>query len=191
MEIKTCIKCNIEKKLECFPDTKSYYSGKVYKRNVCRSCRYAAEDKDKKRLRDKRRNHKRRNTLKYKIWSKEYHIKKYETDIEYKIKYLLRRRFRLALKNNAKSGSAVKDLGCSIEEFKVYIESKFQPGMSWDNHGYGDDKWHIDHIIPLSSFDLTNKNELIKACHYTNLQPLWQKDNLKKGAKICLTKPQL
>ena len=55
--------------------------------------------------------------------------------------------------------------------------------MSWDNHGFGDDKWHIDHIIPCSNFDLTKKEEQKKCFNYKNLQPLWQKDNLSKGNK--------
>jgi hypothetical protein len=84
-----------------------------------------------------------------------------------------------AVRNNQKAGSAVKDLGCSVDELKLYLSSKFADHMSWDNYG----EWHIDHIVPLSSFDLTNREELLKACHYTNLQPLWAKDNLKKGAK--------
>jgi hypothetical protein len=70
-------------------------------------------------------------------------------------------------------------LGCSIPELKTYLESKFQEGMSWENWGiYG---WHIDHIIPLDAFNLTNREEFLKACHYTNLQPLWAEENLKKG----------
>ena len=81
--------------------------------------------------------------------------------------------------NNYKTGSAVKDLGCDIKEFKKYIESKWSQGMSWDNYGYNG--WHIDHIIPLVNFDLTDKKQLKEACHYGNLQPLWKNDNLEKS----------
>ena len=70
-------------------------------------------------------------------------------------------------------------MGCTEVELKTYLESKFQPGMSWDN--YGRTGWHIDHIRPLSSFDLSNADEQARACHYTNLQPLWAKENLSKG----------
>ncbi len=105
---------------------------------------------------------------------------RYENDIQYRLSNNLRSRLRLALKNNQKLGSAVLDLGCSVGELKEYLEGKFQPEMSWNN--YGD--WHIDHVLPLSSFDLTNEEEFKKACHYTNLQPLWAEDNLKKGASI-------
>lgn len=91
----------------------------------------------------------------------------------------LRTRLNNALKN--KSGSAVTDLGCSIDELIIYLENLFLPGMTWENKGrYG---WHIDHIIPLASFDLTKREQTKKACHYTNLQPLWAKDNLSKGSK--------
>jgi hypothetical protein len=85
-----------------------------------------------------------------------------------------------ALTHSLKSGSSINDLGCSVRELKIYLESKFQSGMSWDNHG----EWHIDHIKPLSSFNLSNRDEYLKACHYTNLQPLWAKDNFKKNNKI-------
>jgi hypothetical protein len=71
-------------------------------------------------------------------------------------------------------------LGTSIESVRTHIETLWQPGMSWDNHGkYG---WHIDHIIPLSS--CKNEEDMVKLCYYTNLQPLWWKDNLVKGNKI-------
>ena len=70
-------------------------------------------------------------------------------------------------------------LGCSIEKLWEHLESKFQPGMTRENHG----KWHIDHIRPCISFNLTDLEQQKICFHYTNLQPLWAEDNLKKGAK--------
>jgi hypothetical protein len=105
-----------------------------------------------------------------------------KSDIHLKLKVRLRKRFWQSLKHSYKSGSAVKDLGCTVEELKTYLENKFQPGMTWDNYGYYG--WHIDHIKPLATFDLTNREQWLEACHYTNLQPLWAKDNLSKGDKV-------
>jgi hypothetical protein len=93
----------------------------------------------------------------------------------------LRTRLRRAIKRGHKAGSAVRDLGCSISQCREHIESQFRPGMSWDN--WARDGWHLDHRVPLSSFDLTDKKQFQAACHYTNLQPLWATENLKKGAK--------
>lgn len=76
----------------------------------------------------------------------------------------------------------MRDLGCSISELKEHLESKFEPGMTWSTWGIRG--WHIDHKIPLSSFDLTSTTECRSAFHYSNLQPLWWYDNLKKGASI-------
>lgn len=121
-----------------------------------------------------------KNTDKYKASLRKCHIQRLSTDPSYRLQRNLRKRLATALKNNYKSGSAVSDLGCSIDELKAYLESKFLPGMTWDNYGkYG---WHIDHIKPFSSFNLSNREELLKVCHYTNLQPLWWRDNLSKGA---------
>lgn len=78
--------------------------------------------------------------------------------------------------------SAVTDLGCSIEFLMEYLSSKFQEGMSWEN--YGKQGWHIDHILPLSKFNLEDPTEFKVANHYTNLQPLWAIDNLKKWNKV-------
>ena len=106
-----------------------------------------------------------------------------KTDINYLLITRLRSRIACAIRDKTKkTGSSVRDLGCSIGDFKLHLESLFQEEMSWEN--YGRTGWHIDHIIPLSSFDLTNREELLKACNYTNLQPLWAKDNLHKGCKI-------
>lgn len=103
-------------------------------------------------------------------------------DINFRLSMGLRARLNAAIKANVKKGSAVRDLGCSIEYLKQYLEAKFQPGMSWEN--YGIRGWHIDHIIPLSSFNLQNREELLKACHYSNLQPLWAIENIKKSNKV-------
>lgn len=108
--------------------------------------------------------------------------KRKKTDVHFKLKCSLRRRLGNALRGDCKAGSFIQDLGCSIEEFKIYLESKFQKGMSWSNYGfYG---WHIDHIIPLDHFDLTNKKEFKKAAHFTNTQPMWWRENISKGAMI-------
>ena len=103
-------------------------------------------------------------------------------DVNFKLGMYLRSRTHKAIVRGQRGGSAVQDLGCSIEELKTYLESKFQPGMTWDS--YGHKGWHIDHITPLCSFNLTDPEQFKKACHYTNLQPLWAKDNLSKGSKI-------
>jgi hypothetical protein len=86
----------------------------------------------------------------------------------------------LKLSGSRKVGSHIEALGCSIEQLRAHLEKQFQPGMSWDNYG----RWHIDHIIPLSAFNLSDPNQLSTACHFSNLQPLWKKDNAIKWAKI-------
>lgn len=101
--------------------------------------------------------------------------------INSKLRNNLRSRLNKAIKNEYRSGSAISDLGCSIEEFKKYIESQFKDGMNWNN--WSRTGWHIDHKVALANFDLTNEEELKKAVHHTNLQPMWAKDNLKKGVK--------
>jgi hypothetical protein len=100
---------------------------------------------------------------------------------QFKLSVSLRGRLRLAVKNGSRVGSAVRDLGCSIPELKAYLESLFEPGMSWGN--WTSDGWHIDHIIPLAAFDLTDPWQLKQACHYTNLRPMWATENMRKGAK--------
>ena len=79
-----------------------------------------------------------------------------------------------------RGASAVRNLGCTLDELVAHLESKFAPGMYWENYG----TWHIDHVRPLSSFDLTDPEECKTACHFTNLQPLWGPDNLAKGSKL-------
>lgn len=117
--------------------------------------------------------------------------KRRKTDLVFKLKCNLRGRISSIMnryikkrKTPAKAGSAVTDLGCSIPQFIIHIESLFRPGMNWDNYGNKSGQWSIDHKIPLSCVDLTDRNLFLMVCHYTNLQPLWHLDNLKKGNKI-------
>lgn len=114
------------------------------------------------------------------------HINKHKrerlaTDILFKISINLRITISKAIRGKVKGGSAVRDLGCTIPEFLKYLESKFQPGMTWANYGWGKNKWVIDHRVPLANFVLTDREQFLKACHYTNLQPLWFEENLAKS----------
>lgn len=128
-----------------------------------------------------------------KEWSKRPEVIKRRSEVQklrkdldpiFKLKSNLRSRLNAAIRKNVKTGSAIKDLGCSMEEFKLHLESKFPEGMCWENYGKGINKWSIDHIMPLDAFDLTKRDELTRACHYTNLQPLWNIDNSRKSNKI-------
>jgi hypothetical protein len=103
------------------------------------------------------------------------------TDPSYKLITNQRTRITGILKKH-KTDKTLNLLGCSAQFLRTYIENKFLEGMTWDN--YGKHGWHIDHIIPCSSFNLTDSTQQQICFHYTNLQPLWAIDNLKKSNKI-------
>jgi hypothetical protein len=104
----------------------------------------------------------------------------FANDIDYRTRCYLRNRLYGALNGKQKADSIVTLVGCSIPELRAYLAKKFNNGMSWDNYG----EWHIDHIRPCASFDLSDPEQQKQCFNYTNLQPLWAKDNLSKGAKI-------
>ena len=91
----------------------------------------------------------------------------------------VRKRVRdiLKLKGELKKDATFELIGCSPKELVQHLQTQFTNGMSWENYG----EWHIDHIIPLSSAKTID--DIKRLCHYTNLQPLWAKDNLKKSNK--------
>jgi hypothetical protein len=93
----------------------------------------------------------------------------------------IRARLKAALLGRSKSKKTMELLGCSTEALKIHLEGQFQEGMSWSNYGI---EWHMDHIIPLSRFDLTDPSILGKLAHYSNLQPLWVAENIRKGNKL-------
>ena len=119
--------------------------------------------------------------LKNKEYIREKNKERRKTDSAYKLLLNLRRRTSLALKGKDKSANTMALLGITNIEFLwKHLESTFKPGMTRENHG----KWHIDHIRPCASFDLSNPEEQIKCFHYTNLQALWAHENISKGAKF-------
>ena len=114
-----------------------------------------------------------------KYMKKEYN-EKYGKDPIYTLKLTLRNRLRMAIKNNAKKGKALEMLGCSIEEFKLYIENKFDNKMNWDNYG---SYWELDHIKPCDAFNLNSLEEQKKCFIFTNIQPLEKIQNRRKSNK--------
>lgn len=204
--MKICTKCNKSKDKSCFGPFKRSKDKLDY---WCKECKSQSARKwidsnpqkkeeykeaTNKRMREKRksspevvREYDRKyycdNKQKVVDRTKRYLKNKYHTDITFKLTALLRGRIRHALKNykGVKKASKTLDLiGCSIEELKLHLESLFIEGMSWENQG----QWHIDHIKPCASFDLTDIEQQKICFHYTNLQPLWAIDNKRKSNKI-------
>ena len=152
--------------------------------------------KNKKIINKRKRNYQKlyclRNKEKILKWAKKARMKRKDkfnkyirdrlkTDINFKLRKTIRSRIRVALKNNKNRSKTLELLGVNnITIAKKHLEKLFKSRMSWKNHG----KWHIDHIKPCSSFDLTKPSEQRKCFHYTNLQPLWASENLSKGNRI-------
>lgn len=138
----------------------------------CRSC-HCQRVKNRPHRRERMRNYMRH---------------KRATDPSFRIACSLRGRIIKVLQGISKRDHTIALLGCSANELKIYLESLWSSGMSWDNYGSykgnGFTTWQIDHIRPCASFDLTDPEQQKQCFHYTNLQPLWSKDNLSKHANI-------
>lgn len=174
--MKICRTCKIPKPLEDFYDKPSNKDKKTKDCKQCISLNRAQtylSRPDKLRI-----------ITKVKQWNvtnrektRAYHCKHmaiYRRDPKNKILEAVRKRLKKVLKNSKRGFSISKSISCSPNQLRQHIESQFKDGMSWENYG----KWHIDHIKPISSFPL---EEVWRANHYTNLQPLWALDNLRKG----------
>jgi hypothetical protein len=184
METKICKKCLIDKPLNEFNKDKYSKDGLRYR---CRECTkseyrkfyYNNIDKEIKRQITYQKN----NLELVRKGRNERHQKKYNNDILYKLKFNVRNRVKHFINSgnfNIKTNNTFYIVGCTPEELKEHIEKQFTNGMSWENHNHSG--WHIDHIIPLSS--AKNDEDVIRLCHYTNLQPLWCEENYKKGKTI-------
>ena len=110
---------------------------------------------------------------KWRVLNKDWTKERIKNNPNFRIARLLRRRLYNAVKCK-KAGSAVDDCGCTVDVLRLHLEKQFKEGMSWSNYG----EWHVDHIKPLGLFDLSDREQFLEACHYTNLRPLWKLDNL-------------
>jgi hypothetical protein len=203
MEIKICSKCGVEKELKDFNKMSKVKCGV---RSYCRECqkidskKYRLENKEK--IKEYNTKWNKENQEYYKKYFEEYYIINYEKEKERKLKwsrdnreysnnYQKKRKKENILFNiisnmrnsvnrylKYKSKHTFEIIGCSPQLLKEHLENQFVSGMGWDNRS----EWHIDHIIPLSS--AKTEDELYKLCHYTNLQPLWAEENLRKSNKI-------
>jgi hypothetical protein len=175
--MKKCKKCNIEKDLTEFYKQKK---GKFGVKPECKDCikEYNKLNSEHQRLYFK--NYRQNNKEHIAKIKKDWEIVKRKTDSLYRLKQNLRHRTNSAFKSKywQKNNTTQNLLSCTFEEAKRHIEIKFTEGMNWENYG----KWHIDHIIPLSSAN--TEQELCDLFHYTNLQPLWAADNFKKSDKL-------
>lgn len=186
--MKLCCRCKIEKPTSEFSLSKRNKSGL---RSECKNCQKLVYQQKSEYYKEKRKERYSINSEKELIRNKKYYQNNKSEIIEkLKIKkrndYLLRvsSNMRSRISQFVKTTKTHKDnktlimLGIDLDGLKIFLEGKFTTGMCWENYG----EWHIDHIVPLNS--AKTSSDLSSLCHYTNLQPLWAKDNLSKGSKI-------
>lgn len=183
--MKICSKCKVEKNEERFRKGKGYKDGL---RSNCRDCENEYKRKKWSDIKDKYSSF---NNERLKKYRKDYFqknkkdiYKKYKEKLSNDELFACREKVRNVIKqsiskmNWKKKSKTESILGCDYNFFKLYIESKFIDGMNW----YNRDEWHLDHIIPISS--AKNEEDVYTLNHYTNFQPLWASDNLKKSNKL-------
>lgn len=180
---KKCKNCKLILTIDNFLKTYDKRDGHYYYNTYCSKCKLIIDRKRSKIYRKK-------NPEKYKKaireWNKKnrdyinkYHKMKRETNYLFKMKCNVRGTIRQSIIRNGfkKTTKTANYLKVDWHTFKNYLENKFIQGMNWENFG----KWHVDHKIPLKA--ASTEFEVIALNHYTNLQPMWAKDNIKKSDK--------
>ena len=167
---KVCSKCGVTKSIDNFSSRKDSTHGF---KDHCKECDSLYRKPIDKKYRQENKTIIRRKDL-------EYRKKRMEIDDLYKAKTIAREVIRKAISRGGykKNSRTEQILGCDYETFKSHIESKFTEGMNWQNRG----EWHVDHVVPISF--AASEEQLLKLNHYTNLQPLWEAQNLEKSDKL-------
>jgi hypothetical protein len=178
MTTKICTKCKIEKTVDDFHNRSGTKNGKKPRCKQCSTTeRKEHYEKNRKKTLEQNKKYLETNKDKRRKWYREYQSIKYKTDTAYRMTKICRSLTYRALKGLGNKHT-MEVIGCSTEELWQHLEKQFTDGMTRENHG----EWHIDHIKPLAS--ASNQEEAERLSHYTNLQPLWAKDNFKKGHKL-------
>lgn len=180
---KICRKCQDEKPLESFQINKANKNdGYAW---ICKKCMAVQFQQTKNQTKERRKDARRRSYLTHRSTiiqqAVKYRKQRLSTDPKYRSIKNLRGRVRAALKGILKSDKTMELIGCTPVELHQYLEKQFKDGMSWSN--YGSTGWCIDHIVPCSAYDLSDPIEQKQCFHYTNLQPMWSKDNFSKSDK--------
>ncbi len=168
-------------RLESYPTCKSY---KLKRYNPAHKAaynkQYRIENRDRLRITD--REYRKKKREQYKNYMSKYNRDRERIDIEYKLGRRIRSRVGNVLRRHKefKSNSSIECLGCSVTEFQTYIQNQFRDGMTWDNYG---SYWHLDHILPLANYQLSDTGTFKRLTHYTNYQPLLVSENLNKMNK--------
>jgi hypothetical protein len=163
-------------------EKKSISKKKSYQKNrehyIKKALKYEEENKEK--VRAYRKEYYARSDVR-KRYNDRYNYRMINDPI-FRFKQRMRQRLIEAVKsqNAKKSKRTIEYLGCTLAYLMGYIEGQFTQGMNWENYGL----WHIDHIKPIALFDLSKEKEREHCFHYTNLQPLWAKENMMKGTRI-------
>lgn len=163
-------------------DRAKYLKNKEKYKAIYKAWRLKNKEKLREQQRVKRKNLSEEERARLKTKKAAWVRSKYKMDLNFRVGLLLRERLRRVVTRKRKNKIIPRKeqfSGCSLGELRDHISKQFKPGMTWDNYG----KWHIDHIRPLASFDLSSPEEQRKACHFSNLQPLWAKENLTKSAR--------
>ena len=188
MKTKICTKCNKRKSIIKFYKHSRYKDG-VYSwcKNCCKLYNQDFYLKNKEQIKGQSQNYRK----KYPTYFKNYYLKnkmkiiksninytkqRLKNDIKFRVVHNLRHRITDFLKGNSKSLKSMFLIGCEIDYLIYHIQRQFSKGMNWDNYG----EWHIDHIKPCAKFDLSDPEQQLICFNYTNLQPLWAIDNLRK-----------
>lgn len=152
---------------------------KYYSNNKDKIAEYNEQNRETilKKKKEYRQNNKQK-IAEYKYF---YHKNRYNDDLQYRLLHNCGNHIRKYLKQSKNNKRSIELLGCSVSELKEYLEKQFDSEMSWENYGT---YWHIDHIVPCSSFDFSDPVQQRRCFNYTNLQPLEAKANIRKGNKI-------
>lgn len=175
LESKVCTKCLVEKKISEFWRVKGKKQSKSGINPICKECGNRIRKIDISKNPDKWRNYNKKSYIKFRkkriLNACKNYKKRYISNCLFRLKETIRSRIRNSINGKNKSQNTLNLLGCKIPELKLYLESKFTSGMTWENYGfYG---WHIDHIKPCAAFDLTIPEQQRECFHFSNLQPLW------------------